>query len=405
MGVEVYKRYFRTFVTPTRFLMTSTLMTCLIVIVFVTSPRRIPIGAVQSSGSYGPASVDTRAISTNSEAAPAEAAPAADEAAAPAEGEQPAADAAAAAPAEGGGDQAAAEQPAAAAPAAPAAAGGGDGDVAPDTGLPIEESRFHSHDRMVYNRVDKCGSRSLLYTIDELTQKHGYKKVTSEEWNKKNLTQEEQKELVDEINGLEPPFIYDRHVYYTPFQRFGSKNPVWINLIRDPLRRFISLYYFKRFGDPHTAAGEFNMPEEIINRSFDDCVLNNIFECSTKASFRVVPYFCGHGEGCRMPNKWAVEQAKKNVVENYALVGILEHFNTTLKLLDKLVPQYFGGAMDAYLSVQNTGIVEKFKSISGKPPGEEAMAKMKERLALEYDFYNFAVARMEHLAKQFNIET
>ncbi|XP_077994683.1 uronyl 2-sulfotransferase-like [Glandiceps talaboti] len=398
MGIEVYKRYLRTFFTPTRYLMTSTILTCLIVIVFVTSPRRI---AVQSSG-YGPAaaSIDTRAVSSNGDTPPAAPDPPKEEApAAPADPPAAAADPPA--------DDKPAAPDAPAAPAAPAAAvaggGGGGGDVAADFGMPYDVTRFHSHDRLVYNRVDKCGSRSLLYTIDELTQKHSYTKFTSEEFNKKNLTQEEQKELVAEINGLTPPVIYDRHVYFTPFQKFGSKNPAWVNLIRDPLRRFISLYYFKRFGDPHTAAGEFNMPEEIINRSFDDCVLNNVFECSTKASFRVVPYFCGHGEGCRMPNKWAVEQAKKNVAENYAVVGILEEFNTTLELLDKLLPQFFGGATDAYNSVQNTGIVEKFKSFAGKPPGEEAMAKMKERLALEYDFYNFAVARLHHQKDLFGV--
>ena len=34
-----------------------------------------------------------------------------------------------------------------------------------------------------------------------------------------------------------------------PCSRFGAVQPIHINLIRDPLGRLVSSYYYKRFGD------------------------------------------------------------------------------------------------------------------------------------------------------------
>ena len=33
------------------------------------------------------------------------------------------------------------------------------------------------------------------------------------------------------------------------FSRFSSVQPIYVNLIRDPLARLVSSYYFRRFGD------------------------------------------------------------------------------------------------------------------------------------------------------------
>lgn len=43
-----------------------------------------------------------------------------------------------------------------------------------------------------------------------------------------------------------------RSVTYMPFSAFSSfkiEQPVYINIIRDPINRFLSNYFFRRFGD------------------------------------------------------------------------------------------------------------------------------------------------------------
>lgn len=56
--------------------------------------------------------------------------------------------------------------------------------------------------------------------------------------------------------------MYERHIHFVDFAKFGQPQPVYINLIRDPLQRMVSWYYFRRYQEGH----EREMPEEMRNR-------------------------------------------------------------------------------------------------------------------------------------------
>ena len=44
------------------------------------------------------------------------------------------------------------------------------------------------------------------------------------------------------------PLIVIKHHLYTNFTAYGLEEPTWINVAREPVSRFVSSYYFRRFG-------------------------------------------------------------------------------------------------------------------------------------------------------------
>ena len=60
-------------------------------------------------------------------------------------------------------------------------------------------------------------------------------------------------------------------------------------------------------------------------------------------------YLCGADECNRHKGeKAAAEAVKKNILNGYFLIGILEDFENTLKLMEKLLPDYMKGIVDIY---------------------------------------------------------
>ncbi|XP_028350138.1 uronyl 2-sulfotransferase isoform X3 [Physeter macrocephalus] len=206
--------------------------------------------------------------------------------------------------------------------------------------------------QVVYNRVGKCGSRTVVLLLRILSEKHGFNLVTSDIHNKTRLTKNEQMELIKNISTAEQPYLFTRHVHFLNFSRFGGDQPVYINIIRDPVNRFLSNYFFRRFGDWR---GEQNhmirtpsMSQEERYLDINECILANYPECSNPRLFYIIPYFCGQHPRCREPGEWALERAKLNVNENFLLVGILEELEDVLLLLERFLPHYFKGVLSIY---------------------------------------------------------
>lgn len=49
-------------------------------------------------------------------------------------------------------------------------------------------------------------------------------------------SEDQQKATIDAINEQETPSVYIRHQYFINFENFGEKSPLYMNVIRDPIR-------------------------------------------------------------------------------------------------------------------------------------------------------------------------
>lgn len=142
--------------------------------------------------------------------------------------------------------------------------------------------------------------------------------------------------------------------------RFGMpEKPLYINIIRKPLDRLVSYYYFLRYGDdyrPHLVrhrAGD--------TMSFDECVKLKKPDCDVKNMWLQIPFFCGHHAECfEAGSEWALEEAKRNIVNEYFLVGMTEELGDFIEMLELSLPRLFQGKI-AMINVLNL-IIYYFQS-------------------------------------------
>uniref|UniRef100_A0A673JSR5 Uronyl 2-sulfotransferase-like n=1 Tax=Sinocyclocheilus rhinocerous TaxID=307959 RepID=A0A673JSR5_9TELE len=236
---------------------------------------------------------------------------------------------------------------------------------------------------VIYNRVGKCGSRTVVLLLRILAEKHQFNLLSSDIHNKTRLTKHEQVDLMRNISTIPQPFLYTRHVHFLNFTRFRLEQPVYINIIRDPINRFLSNYFFRRFGDWRgeqnhlVRTPQMKDDERYLVREINVCKISSVKE----------------------PDVWAVERAKQNVIENFLLVGILEELEDVLLLLERLLPHYFSDVLSIYKSPEFWKMGNLTGTVKKHMPSLEALQVLYQRMKYEYDFYNF-VRDQFHLTKK-----
>ena len=260
------------------------------------------------------------------------------------------------------------------------------------------------YSRIVYNRVGKCGSRSMQSVITKLAKQNGFEFYMSPISNQTRLGTFDLLKEVQLIANIKSPMLYSRHIYYIGFEKFGVVPPIYINMIRDPIERFSSQYHFKRNGDgikPGVRAIK-PMQESVKDLDINDCVLKNYSECSVEKLWYIVPYFCGHSNLCRRPSYAALQRAKQHLLDNYLAVGFVEDFEGTLKVFEKLLPAHFKGALQVWEKISSE--TRERTSTNNKNSIQPEVRKiLQNRMQLEYDFYNFAKKLFSDLKAELHI--
>eukprot|EP00057_Strongylocentrotus_purpuratus_P009967 XP_011664441.1 PREDICTED: uronyl 2-sulfotransferase isoform X2 [Strongylocentrotus purpuratus] len=254
-----------------------------------------------------------------------------------------------------------------------------------------------------YNRVGKCGSRSVIAVLRLLALKNQFHLVSSLTYNATRLVPEYEKMMVTVLSQIQKPYLFQRHVYFIDFRRYGVKQPKYINIIRDPLSRMVSHYYFQRFGDGKSSR---NYSGKDKYQTFDACVLNLKKECFGGRTFYIIPYFCGQDPRCRDPSTWALNEAKQNVQDHFVAVGLLEELEDTFRVFETVLPDAFEGALDIYRNIVSGEVGKNLSVMVTKhkvQPSPEVARIMKDYMRLEYIFYEFIKTRFHTLKRELGI--
>lgn len=129
---------------------------------------------------------------------------------------------------------------------------------------------------------------------------------------KRQLKKFEEKELAEKISNYEDGTVYIEHVTWIDFEEFDLAKPIYINMVRDPVERVISWYYYAR--GAYKNAIEYQKepdkpirPAEWYKKDFNHCVRSGDPEC------QYVPYtvkdyignfkrqslfYCGNNQDC-----------------------------------------------------------------------------------------------------------
>ncbi|XP_050689900.1 heparan sulfate 2-O-sulfotransferase pipe-like [Eriocheir sinensis] len=259
---------------------------------------------------------------------------------------------------------------------------------------------------LLYNRIPKCASSTMQTILRWCSRQLGYEHFSSTVYDQHQLSQGKQRELVANLTtrtsttpGLQS---YDRHLYYTDFEEQGAQRPAYINLVREPVERFISSFYYRRskerlariLAHGHLVASP---SPNWRNRTVEQCVVSGDAECSFTQGSRqemVLTYFCGHQPFCRtVGSKVALQRAKQMVSEAYSVVGLVGHMEVSLRLMETLIPGYLTGALHSYQNIRRKE--EKVNHNTHKPAVSQAvMTELRRRMAHDIDFYNFLKQRL-----------
>uniref|UniRef100_A0A3Q3EPU2 Heparan sulfate 2-O-sulfotransferase 1 n=1 Tax=Labrus bergylta TaxID=56723 RepID=A0A3Q3EPU2_9LABR len=220
---------------------------------------------------------------------------------------------------------------------------------------------------IIYNRVPKTASTSFTNIAYDLCGKNHYH-VLHINTTKNNPVMSIQDQVrfvknVTEWREMKPAF-YHGHVSFLDFTKFGVKRkPIYINVIRDPIERLVSYYYFLRFGDDYRPG--LRRRKQGDKKTFDECVSAGGSDCAPEKLWLQIPFFCGHYSECwNVGSQWALEQAKYNLVNEYMLVGVTEELEDFVMMLEAALPRFFRGATDLY----KTGKKSHLRKTSEKKP-------------------------------------
>lgn len=266
-----------------------------------------------------------------------------------------------------------------------------------------ETNMFNDDNQVIiYNRVPKTGSTSFAGIAYELCSRNKFHVLhVNTTKNVHTLSISDQIRLIQNITEWveKKPAIYHGHFFYIDFDKLGFefRKPVYINIVRNPLDRLLSYYYFVRYGDNFRPQLRRRKWEDRM--TFDECVEQGGDDCDPENLWVQIPFFCGHTFKCRVPgSRWALEQAKHNLMNKYLVVGITEQLRDFIAMLEVILPRFFRGASDLYANGERSHLRKTSNKSKPKP---ETVAKIQESTIwkMENEFYEFAVDQFEFLKR------
>jgi len=175
----------------------------------------------------------------------------------------------------------------------------------------LNNTRKGTKETLFFNRVPKVGSQTTMELIRLLSLKNNFDfhKDRTQKVENIKLTKNEEKWLVNMVDFFKPPSAYVKHVCFVDFSRHNNSIPIYVNMVRDPVERVISWYYYVRapwyFVERKRAFPDLPLPNpNWLRKDFELCVKRGDKECryldgGERNDFgQLTEFFCGQEDEC-----------------------------------------------------------------------------------------------------------
>lgn len=244
---------------------------------------------------------------------------------------------------------------------------------------------------LIYNRIPKAASTTMVSLLSKLSEINKFRLI---KFGKPYHNTTQVRLAVDDALRTDLPTVLCEHFDF-PDIHHGDK-VAYINVMREPVTRCNSAYYYARYGAGRPKYLRQQILETFGRLSIDNCISQseeNVRKCLNCQADLQIEYLCGPEDGpCRnMTTSDALEKAWSNV-QQYYTVGLTEHLEESVALFELFYPRFFTRASEILKSIPDSKL-----SSSGRKyqRASEDTKKTMERkwLAPDVELYNRASER------------
>ncbi|MEL6441277.1 MAG: sulfotransferase family 2 domain-containing protein [Cyanobacteria bacterium J06621_8] len=170
------------------------------------------------------------------------------------------------------------------------------------------------------------------------------------------------------------------HMYFG-LHEFMSLPSTYITMLRNPIKKVISYYYFVSKLTTHPDY-ELIKSQNISLKEY--CIMKRPNMCNAQTRFLAGENFSEVNNEPEM-----LEQAKRNLQDYFSIVGITERFNETLILMK----QKLGWDLNPYYYKRNTNRTDSYAKLN---ISDDTLETIREYNQLDIELYEYACERFEH---------
>ncbi|XP_047483949.1 uncharacterized protein LOC125035760 [Penaeus chinensis] len=263
---------------------------------------------------------------------------------------------------------------------------------------------------VIFSAVPKCGSSTTARLFKTLSSLNRFTAMVPQIRIQPRLAEQQREILLKNLmtHALKVPVAYVRHLFYMDNVKLGFPQVSWMAIVRDPVERLISQFYYirieSRYDNIKLLEGR-KPTQEFLNMTLDECVPAKDTRCWYRQGTHQMlqlSFFCGQETFCQLVgNRKALQLAKYHAETRYTAVGILEELPLSYKVFQHYLPLFFARATTLE---EGTGNM-RWNSQDEKPAvSERTKNLMRSYLKEDLEFYHFLKQRLylqaEAIAKQ-----